>query len=188
MNEIMETSIGKSIHKYFLANHPFFKTSIDDQLKWIPFGMVFFLDLLGIQARSAWKKQVLILGAAEAIKYLVSDSFKKLTHEHRPAPYEMSRHSFPSGHSCTSFSGAEFLHTEFKSSLPVLSCAGYVAAATVGVIRVVKNRHWVRDVIAGAVIGVIATKLAYALVDRGSKSKPVKMYDGNREERTQTSN
>src|SRR5205814_1764100 len=107
----------------------------------------------------------------EAIKYLVSDSLKKLTDEHRPAPYEASRHSFPSGHSCTAFSSAEFLHTEFKDSLPVLSCIGYVAATTVAAIRVIKNKHWVRDVVAGAVIGIIATKLAYALV-KGRSPKP----------------
>lgn len=172
----MATSIGKAIHKYFLLNYTFFRTPADDQLKWIPFGAVFFLDALGVPSRTGWKKQVLIMSAAEAIKYLISDNLKKLTHEHRPAPYEGSRHSFPSGHSCTSFSTAEFLHAEFKESLPVLSCAGYVAATTVAAIRVIKNRHWLRDVIAGAVIGIVATRLAYALIDR-QKAQPVNMDD-----------
>ena len=178
----MASVIGKSIHKYFLFNHPLFKTSADDRLKWIPFGVVFLLDALGIKARSGWKKQVLIISFAEAIKYLVADSLKKLTHEHRPAPYEASRHSFPSGHSCTAFSSAEFLHTEFKDSLPVLSCAGYVAATTVAAMRVIKNRHWIKDVIAGAVIGIVATKLAYALINRRPPSPPAKMHDVDQEE------
>jgi membrane-associated phospholipid phosphatase len=29
-----------------------------------------------------------------------------------------------------------------------------------------KNRHWLQDVVAGAAIGIISTKLAYALVNK----------------------
>jgi membrane-associated phospholipid phosphatase len=50
--------------------------------------------------------------------------------------------------------------------MPVLSYAGYLGATTVAVIRVMKSRHWVRDVIAGAAIGIISTKVAYLLVNK----------------------
>lgn len=166
----MATSIGRSIHRYFLLNHPFFKTSADDKLKWIPFGVLFLLNLFGTRTRSGWKKQVLIAGAAEAIKYLISDNLEKLTHEHRPAPYT-GNHSLPSGHTSTAFSTAEFLHSELKHSLPVFSYSGYVAATAVAVIRVMKNRHWVRDVVVGAAVGIISTRLAYALVNRLDRTR-----------------
>ena len=34
-------------------------------------------------------------------------------------------------------------------------------ATTVGVMRVLNNRHWVSDVLAGAGIGILSTNLAY---------------------------
>ena len=161
----MITALDRLIHRYVLANHPFFKTSADDVLKWLPFGVLLFADLLGKKTTSGWKKQVLIAGAGEAIKYLISHNLKEITNEHRPAPYTGS-HSFPSGHTCTSFSTAEVLHSELKDSLPWLSYSGYVTATAVAVIRVMKNRHWLQDVVAGAAIGIISTKLAYALVNK----------------------
>src|SRR3954470_4840898 len=114
----MTTAIDRLIHRYFLLQHPFFKTSADDKLKWIPFGFLFLLDILGTKTTSGWKKQVVIAGAAESIKYLISDNLKKLTHQHRPAPYT-GNHSMPSGHTTTAFSTAELLHTELRDSLPV---------------------------------------------------------------------
>ena len=161
----MITAVDRLIHRHVLANHPFFKTSADDVLKWLPFGVVFFADILGKKTTSGWKRQVLIAGASAAIKYLISDNLKKITNEHRPAPYTGS-HSFPSGHTCTAFSTAEVLHSEFKDSLLWLSYSGYVTATAVAAIRVMKNRHWLQDVVAGAAIGIISTKLAYALVNK----------------------
>ena len=50
------------------------------------------------------------------------------------------------------------MHMELKDSLPALSCAGYVGATATAIIRLMKNRHWVRDVVAGAVIGITSVK------------------------------
>jgi membrane-associated phospholipid phosphatase len=169
IEEFMTSVIGKYIHKYFLLNHPFFKTSADKHLKWIPFATVFLGDLFGVKTKSGWKEQVLIAGAAEAIRYAIADNLKKLTHEHRPAPY-LGNHSFPSGHAASSFAGAEFMHIEFKRSLPFLSSFGYVGATATAAIRLMKNRHWLRDVVAGAAIGVLSVRLAYFLVNKLTRS------------------
>jgi membrane-associated phospholipid phosphatase len=166
----MTTGLGRAIHRYFLMNHPFFRTSADDALKWIPFGLLFLLDIFGTKTKSGWKNQVLIAGAAESIKYLIADNLKKLMQQRRPAPYT-GNHSMPSGHTSTAFSSAEFLHSELKDSLPVISYSGYVAATAVAAIRIMKNRHWLKDVIVGAAIGIISTKLAYALVNKLSNRK-----------------
>jgi len=161
----MATSVGKSVHRYFLEHDLFFNTSVDDRLRWIPFATVFLTEIFGVKAKSSWQRQVLLVGASEAIKYLISDNLKKISQERRPAPYT-GNHSFPSGHTCSSFAGAEFMRQEFKDSMPVLSYAGYVGATTVAVIRLMKSRHWVRDVVAGAAIGIISTRLAYLLVNK----------------------
>jgi membrane-associated phospholipid phosphatase len=175
----MITSIDRAIHRHFLLKHPFFKTSADDILKWTPFGLLFLADIFGVKTKSGWKKQVLTAGAAEAIKYLLSDSLKKLTQERRPAPYA-GNHSFPSGHACTSFSTAEMWHSELKDSLPVLSYSGYVAATAVATIRIIKNRHWLKDVAVGAAVGIISTRLAYALINKlASRGKNRIQLDDN---------
>jgi membrane-associated phospholipid phosphatase len=163
--------VEKHIHNFFLKkNEAIVDISADDRLRWIPFAVVFLLDAVGLQTRSSWKKQVLIAGATEAIRYLLSDNLKKLVNEHRPFPYS-GHHSFPSGHTASSFAGAEFMHKELKNSLPFLSCAGYAAATAVAVIRVAKSRHWARDVVAGAAIGILSAKLAYYLFDRHTKGQ-----------------
>jgi membrane-associated phospholipid phosphatase len=100
----------------------------------MPFALLFLSDIFGTRTTSGWKKQVLIAGAAESFKYLISDNLKKLTHEHRPAPYT-GNHSFPSGHTCTSFSTAEVLRSELKDSFPLLSYSGYLTATAVAAIR-----------------------------------------------------
>jgi membrane-associated phospholipid phosphatase len=161
----MPSAIEKDIHNQVEIKHPFFSTSVDSYLRWVPYATVFGLKLIGIKTKSDWKRQVLIAAATDAIRYLITDNLKKIVHEHRPAPY-LSNHSFPSGHTASSFAGAEFMHKELKNSIPVLSCAGYLGATATGVIRIYKNKHWLKDVVAGAVIGILSAKLVYFLTNR----------------------
>jgi membrane-associated phospholipid phosphatase len=170
----MTSAIGKYIHKHFLLHHPFFNTSVDSYLKWIPFASVFLLDLFDLKTKSGWKKQVLLAGSIEAIRYCIADNLKKIAHEHRPAPY-FGNHSFPSGHTSSSFAGAEFMRSELKESLPLLSCAGYVGATATAVIRLMKSRHWLIDVVAGAAVGILSTRLIYFVMNRIENRKKEKV-------------
>jgi len=164
----MISSVGKSIHERVLEYHPLFKTSADDLLKWIPYASVFLLKIFGAKTRSSLMRQLVILGATESMRYFIADSLKKMVHEHRPLPM-MGNHSFPSGHTTASFAGAEFMHKELKGSLPVLSCVGYAGAVVVATIRLMENKHWLRDVVAGAAIGILTTKVVYALLAKKKK-------------------
>ena len=86
----------------------------------------------------------------------------------RPRPLELTqfyavkydRYSFPSGHATISFCTAEFLRGRYgwRLGLPA-----YAAACFVGYSRVESDRHYARDVVAGAVIGIACSS---ALVDR----------------------
>jgi membrane-associated phospholipid phosphatase len=68
----------------------------------------------------------------------------------RERPDGSNRNSFPSGHSGTSFAAATVLDRTYglKVGLPAYAFAGFVGAS-----RVVGNRHFFSDVVAGAVIG-----------------------------------
>ena len=59
-------------------------------------------------------------------------------------------HSFPSGHTAFAFQGAAFIQRRYGWRLGILA---YLMAGFVGYARVDSDMHWVRDVVAGAVIG-----------------------------------
>jgi len=60
-------------------------------------------------------------------------------------------HSFPSGHTSITFSSAEFIRERYGWNYGI---PAYVAASFTGYSRVESKRHYSRDVIAGAVIGI----------------------------------
>ena len=64
------------------------------------------------------------------------------------------RYSFPSGHTSSTFSCAEFLRRRYGWSYGV---PAYLAAAFVGYSRVESRNHYTRDVVAGAAIGILSS-------------------------------
>jgi membrane-associated phospholipid phosphatase len=161
----MPTKIEQSIHAYYLEHDAFFKTKLDSCFKWLAYASTFAAHICGVKTKSNWLKQMLIAGAAEGIRYLITDNIKNISTERRPLPY-LDHRSFPSGHTSASFSGAYFMHHELKESVPVLSYAGYACAVSTAVIRLMKSRHWLKDVMAGAVIGIVSAKLAIMAVNK----------------------
>ena len=78
-------------------------------------------------------------------------------------PYGGVYNSFPSGHTVTAFMGAEILRREYGEDYPAIAIAGYVVAASVGLLRIYNNRHWASDVLAGAGIGILSASIGYWL-------------------------
>ena len=54
---------------------------------------------------------------------------------------------------------------------PWISVGGYVVATTVGVSRILNNRHWISDVLAGAGIGILSVEFGYLFADLIFKEK-----------------
>jgi membrane-associated phospholipid phosphatase len=86
-------------------------------------------------------------------------STKKFSHVMRPD--SSNYYSFPSGHTAKAFLAAEFLRQEYKHRSHWYGVAGYAVAIGSGVLRMYNNKHWLNDVVAGAGVGILSTRLAY---------------------------
>jgi membrane-associated phospholipid phosphatase len=74
----------------------------------------------------------------------------------KPRPDNSDNNSFPSGHASTAFHSASFIRKRYgwKYGLPAYAGATFVAYS-----RVYADKHYVEDVLAGAVIGIVASEI-----------------------------
>ena len=117
-----------------------------------------------------FKTWLAIIAICEGIQVAITETLKRNVKELRPQP-SLSTQSFPSGHTATSFAGAELLRSEFREERPIISHSDYGIAVATAVLRLRKNKHWLSDVVAGAAIGVISARLSLRVVNKIKKQK-----------------
>ena len=100
-------------------------------------------------------------GIAGIIKVAVGE---KRPHEPDPLVAIPHSHSFPSGHTATSFAGATALSLLYPRGAPVF----FVLAAAIAYSRLYIGVHFPLDVAGGIVIGVATALLLLAAVRRRS--------------------
>jgi membrane-associated phospholipid phosphatase len=83
--------------------------------------------------------------------------------------------SFPSGHTTAAFSIASVIATQYRDTKWV-PFAAYSVASLVGISRIYDNKHWLTDVIGGAVVGTLVGNL---VSHRTSNSKLTIVPIGN---------
>jgi len=137
-------------------------THIDDYLQYAPAAAVFGLDVLGIAAKHDLKSRSLVLATSSIMAIAIVRGTKASFRIARPDGSNYK--SFPSGHTATAFIGAHMLYKEYGEQRPWLAVAGYSIATTTAALRVVNNKHWVSDVLAGAGVGMLSVELAYRLL------------------------
>ena len=137
------------------------RTSIDDYILFSPIAATYGLDLAGIKGRNNMLDKTIILGTSTLFLYSSVNIIKNNTNIRRPSGRSQS--SFPSGHTAISFMAAEFLHQEYGEVSLWYSIAGYSVATATGFLRMYNDKHWFSDVMAGAGIGILSTKIAYWL-------------------------
>jgi len=138
-----------------------FRTRVDDYLKFAPMAGVYALDALGIKAKHKFVDRTIVLAISSVLSEQIVTALKHNTHQLRPDG--STYNSFPSGHTTTAFSGAELMNQEYGARSAWYSVAGYTVATATATLRIMNNRHWLGDVIAGAGLGILSTKFSYWL-------------------------
>lgn len=134
-------------------------TELDNYLQFAPAVVTMGLDAVGIKGKHSFKQKLLLLALSSTLPTAFTHAFKYGFQNIRPD--STSRNSFPSGHTAAAFAGAEFLATEYGDQSSWYRIAGYTAAGLTGILRVYNNRHWFSDIVAGAGVGILSTRLAY---------------------------
>ena len=111
----------------------------------------------GYESRSSWGRMLASDAFPAGVMAIAVNSLKYSIGRLRPDG--TSYNSFPSGHTATAFMTASMLHMEYGWRSPWFSIGGYAAAAVTGVSRIMNNRHWMTDVVAGAAIGIGSTDI-----------------------------
>ncbi len=115
---------------------------------------------------------------SNAIMGVTVQSLKKITRIQRPDG--QGTNAFPSGHTATAFVSAEFLRREYGNLSPWFGIGGYATAATTAYLRMYNNKHWFRDLLPGAGIGILSTGVAYWLYPKIQNSLNRRKRNGNK--------
>ncbi len=154
-------------------NFATFHTSIDNYLQFSPMAAG-YAALINNKEHSFWKytekvvvTEVVVTALVQTVKHIAKV----------PRPDDAAPTSFPSGHTAQAFAGATIFSDEFAQHNVWLTASAYTSATAVGVLRVLNNRHWASDVIAGAGFGIASAKLSEWIVQPNhKKAKPIYHY------------
>jgi len=138
---------------------PVFKHHADNYLQYAPIAAVYGLDLAGVRSKNDLANRTVLIAKSMVLVTAITYPLKKITAVPRPDTGE--RNSFPSGHTATAFAAATFMAKEYGHISKWYSIGAYTVATGVGAMRILNNRHWVSDALAGAAVGILSTNIAY---------------------------
>lgn len=148
-----------SIKNDVTATYPGFHSHIDDYLRFASIPFLYGLDLVGVKAKTDIKNRTAILVKAEAMMWVSITLLKNGTNVIRPDGSEHT--SFASGHTAQAFLGAVMIQKEYGHKSVWYPIGAYTVATSVGMLRVLNNRHYTSDVLVGAGIGMLSAHVAY---------------------------
>lgn len=154
-------AIDQYIYTIRNTHFPFFAYRYDDYLPYLPLVVMFGLKGAGVQSRSSWKEMIVSTVFSFALMGIVVLSMKSLCGVIRPDGSDFL--SFPSGHTATVFTAASILRKEYGYKNKWIAAAIYLPAVITGFTRPLNNRHWLSDVMAGAIIGIMMVEVGYYL-------------------------
>jgi undecaprenyl-diphosphatase len=161
--------------EHWIASH---RTGVVDQISVFlsrigTLGLVWILiaALLALLWRRPWLLVSVLVAVLAAD--LLADLGKLIVHRHRPFEHQLgprtSTHSFPSGHTATSFAAA----TVLSWWAPRLRVPLYVLATLIALSRLYNGDHYPLDVLGGLALGLlVGFAITRALARRGRATAP----------------
>ncbi|MDB5235127.1 MAG: hypothetical protein JWR44_2120 [Hymenobacter sp.] len=134
-------------------------TMIDNTVIFLPYLELGAVALAGIESHNDRINTLLIIGKGELIMLASTFAVKYISHETRPNRDDNL--SFPSGHTAQAFLAASIVHTEFREKSQWYGVGAYTIATSVAALRMINDKHWQSDVVAGAGFGILSAHLAY---------------------------
>ncbi|MGI4751195.1 MAG: phosphatase PAP2 family protein [Janthinobacterium lividum] len=154
-------NLNHSVQNQIVTQNPNFSTHVDNYLWIVPTAAVYGLNLAGLHGKHNYRDLTIIVLISNGLMEAGTFITKKSVHELRPDGVDYE--SFPSGHTASAFTAAEYLYQEYKDVSPWIGIGGYAVASATGVLRLYNNHHYLGDVIAGAGLGILSTKIAYTV-------------------------
>lgn len=161
--------LDNKIMNNVLEKYPAFHTNAANYLMWVSSASVYTMDAFQVKTQHVFKEHLILDAGSMLITGALGLGMRKIS-EHINA-YNSSNTQFPSGHTANAFRGAEIVHQELKFSHPVLSYSGYVIATGVGLLRIYDKQHFLSEVITGAGLGILSTKLTYWIFEKIKKRR-----------------
>ncbi len=161
----MDTDLRNKISE----RHPNVGFNADDWLQWAPSASVYALDAAGVKLKHRFREHLLLDAGSILITGGAGFVLRKVSA--RIDGFGITDTQFPSGHTANAFRGAEMLRQEMSGRHPLLQWSGYLVAGLVAGSRLIRGEHYLSEVVAGAGLGILSTKITYALHERFKREK-----------------
>lgn len=152
--------------QYEIREHQPNQNKLDNFTKFAPAALVYGLNAIGVKGKHNFKERSIIYGTSLLITSAITLPLKHVTKEERPD--QSNNMSFPSSHTAIAFASAQFMYREYHETNFLLGISGYSFAVFTGVYRMLNDKHWLGDVIAGAGFGILSTEIAYWLYPKSN--------------------
>lgn len=157
-------NLDENIFLHVKRIYPDFHTNADNYLMWAPSASIYLMDALKVKTHHSFREHLIIDAGSIIVTGGIGYLMRKISSNIKV--YNLNDSQFPSGHTSNVFRGAEIFHQELKGSHEVLSYSGYLVAVSVGALRIYNKDHLLTEVIAGAGLGILSTKISYLVFNK----------------------
>jgi len=163
---------SQSVYDYRQKHFSNFHSNIDGFLAFAPALTAYTLQIDCYKGKNNTKDMTIIFAISNIAGMGSVYALKNIIKHERPD--NSDNESFPSGHTTFAFIGADMLYQEYGDKSIWFSIGGYTAASAVGLMRILNNKHYLSDVLVGAGIGILSSRLSYLFYYKIIKHYPDK--------------
>ena len=135
-----------------------YRNHADNYLQFAPYLELGGVLLAGVKSRNDRVNLGLVILKSELIMATSVYIVKFATNIDRP---DGTPTAFPSGHTAQAFLAASIVHTELRDKSQWYGIGAYTLATGVAALRMINDKHWEADVVAGAGFGILSAHLGY---------------------------